>query len=388
MIASPTTAFTHTPRPIVPSPNRSSRTRHLRTTASFPHLRPPRVDDATSRITPATTALRHAQRQSRPRQSSNRTGRQPLPDTWLDTFAKAVLGSRVSSPNATRRNSPRKSSGFANRRNANNTAGGSTNSNSWGRKSGSLPGRNSSVNLRGGGRAIHSSNRAADKLLARSHSSGSAIVSTSKTRVVCRSSSTGRHNYGGGGYGSDSSRGGTRTPILSPARERDPLWGDAGSSPPVPPLPATYAAFSTQIPSMRVTRTKMTIMTNRSSVTDDEWDYEYADDEDEPHLSNIFVPVSRQRSIQSLRACLSKHAQGTAALYLHPDGRPIRERVRNPLFRNASYGQFIHRQNSGFEEDEDEVNLRGRISTPWSHKSKNRGGKRGKVIWGWDEDDV
>ena len=236
---------------------------------------------------------------------------------------------------------------------------------------------------------MYSSNRAADKLLARSYSSGSAIVSTSKTRVVCRSSSTSRHNYGGGGYGSDSSRGGTRTPILSPARERDPLWGDAGSSPPVPPLPATYAAFSTQIPPMRVTRTKMTVMTNRSSVTDDEWDYEDGDDEDEPHLSNIFVPVSRQQSIQSLRACLDRHAQGTAALYLNPEGRPIRERVRNPLFRNASHGQFIHRQNSGFEEDEDEVDLRGRIGTPWSQKSKNRGGKlRGKVVWGWNEDDV
>lgn len=385
MIASPT-ASTRTHRPIVHAPNRSSRTRpHLRTTASSPHLRLPRVDGAAPRITPATTALRQAQRQSRSRQSSNRTARLPLPDTWLDTFAKAVLGSRASSPNATRRNSPRKSSSLANRRNAINTAGSSIIGNSWGRKGGSLPGRNSSVNLRGGGRAMYSSNRAADKLLARSHSSGSAIVSTSKTRVVCRSSSTGRHNYGGG-YGSDSSRGGTRTPILSPARERDPLWGDVGSSPPVPPLPAAYAGFSMPIPSMRVTRTKMT---NRSSVTDDEWDYEYGDDEDEPHLSNIFVPVSRQQSIQSLRACLDKHAQGATASYLRPDGRTIRERVRSPLFRNASYGQVIHRQNSGFEEDEDEVDLRRRIGTPWSQKSKNGRGKlRGKVIWGWDEDDV
>ena len=387
MIASPTTAPTHTVRSIVPSPIRSSRTRpHLRTTASSPHLRPPRADGDASRITPATAALRQAQvRQSRNRQPPNGGNRLPLPDTWLDTFAKAVLGSRTSSPNATRRNSPRKSSSLANRK---NTAGGSTNSNSWGRKGGSLPGRNLNVNLRGGGRAMCSSNRATDKLLARSHSSGSAIVSTSKTRVVCRSSSTGRHHYNGGGYGSDSSRGGTRTPILSPARERDPLWGDAGSSPPVPPLPASYAAFSTQNPSLRVTRTKM-VMTNCSSVTDDEWEYEHDDDEDEPHLSNIFVPVSRQRSIRSLRACLDKHAQGTAASYLNPGRRPVHARVRSPLFRNASYGQVNHRQNSGFEEDEDEVDLRGRVGTPWSQKSKNREGRlRGRVVWGWDEDDV
>jgi len=378
VIASPTTASTHTVRPIVPSPSRSSRTYpHLRTTASSPHLRS---------FTPATAALQQAQvRQSSTRQPSDGRSRLPIPNTWLDTFAKAVLGSRASSPHATRRNSPRKGSSLANRRNASNTAGSSTDS--WGRKGGSLTGRNSNVNLRGGSRALCASNRAADKLLARSHSSGSAIVSTSKARVVCRSSSTGRHNRSGGGYGSDSSRGGTRTPILSPARDGDPLWGDAGSSPPVPPLPATYAAFSTQIPSMRMTRTKM-IMTNRSSVTDDEW-YEYDDDEDEPHLSNIFTPVSRQRSIRSLRACLDKHAQGTAALYPNPRARPMRALVRSPLFRNASYGQFVHQQNSGFGENEGEVSPRRRVGNTWSQNSKNREGRlRGRVVWGWDEDDA
>jgi hypothetical protein len=129
-------------------------------------------------------------------------------------------------------------------------------------------------------------------------------------------------------------------------------------------------------------------MTNRSSVTDDEW-YEYDDDEDEPHLSNIFVPVSRQRSIQSLRACLDKHAQGTAALHLNPRVRPMRGLVRSELFRNASYGQLIHRKNSVFEEDEDEVDPRGRVGTPWSPNSNNREGRsRGRVVWGWDEDDV
>lgn len=371
MIASPTTASTHTVRPIVPSPSRSSRTYpKLRTTASSPHLRS---------FTPATAALQQAQvRQSSTRQPPDGRSRLPIPNTWLDTFAKAVLGSRASSPHASRRNSPRKGSSIANRR---NTAGTTS---SWGRKGGSLPGRNLNVNLRGGSRALYASNRAADKLLARSRSSGSAIVSTSKTRVVCRSSSTGRRNYSGGGYGSDSSRGGTRTPILSPAREGDPLWGDTGSSPPVPPLSATYAAFSTQIPSVRVTRTKM-IMTNRSSVTDDEW-YEYDDDDDEPHLSNIFVPVSRQRSIRSLRACLEKHAQGTAASHLNPRGRPMHGLARSPLFRNASYGQFIHQKNSGFEEDEGEVDPRGRIGT---QNSKNREGRpRGRVVWGWGEDDA
>jgi hypothetical protein len=191
VIASSTTASTQTVRPIVPSPSRSSRTYpQLRTTASSPHLRP---------FTPATAALRQAQvRQSSTRQPPAGRSRLPIPDTWLDTFAKAVLGSRAPSPHATRRNSPRKGPSLANRRNASNTAGGSTNN--WGRKGGSLPGRNSNVNLRGGSRALYASNRAADKLLARSHSSGSAIVSTSKTRVVCRSSSTGRRNHGGGGY--------------------------------------------------------------------------------------------------------------------------------------------------------------------------------------------
>jgi hypothetical protein len=372
--------------PVVPSPSRSYRARlQLRTTASVPYLRSPDADSPASCITPA--ARQQAQvRQSRTRQPPNGRSRLPLPDTWLDTFAKVVLGS---SPNANRRNSPRKSSGLANRRNASgtiNTAGRSTNSNSWGRKGGSLPGRNSNVNLGRGGRAMASSNRAAAKLLARSHSSGSPIVSTSKTRVVCRSSSTGRHHHGGVEDGSGPSRGGRRTPILSPAREGDPLWGDAGSLPlhPAPPLPAPYNAFSARIPSVRMTRTKM-VMTSRSSVTDDEWEYGYDDDEDEPHLSNIFVPVSRQRSIRSLRACLDKHAQGT----VNPRGRPIRERVRSPLFRNASYGQSIHRQNSGLKEDEDEVDLRGRVGTPWSQNSKNREGRlRGRVVWGWDEDDA
>lgn len=129
-------------------------------------------------------------------------------------------------------------------------------------------------------------------------------------------------------------------------------------------------------------------MSNRNIVTDDEWEYEYDDDEDEPHLSNLVAPISRQRSIQSLRACLDKHAQGTAALYLNPQGRPIREQLPNPLFRNASYGQYIHRKSSGFEEDEDEVDLRGRVGTPWSQGSKKREGRRGRVVWGWDEDDA
>ena len=372
MTASPTTTSTHTVRPIVPSPSRSSRTySQLRTTASSPHLRS---------FTAATAALQQAQvRQSSTRQPPDGRSRLPIPDTWLDTFAKAVLGSRASNPHATRRNSPRKGS-HANHRN--NTTGSSTNS--WGRKGGSLPGRNSNVNLRGVSRALHTSSRAADKLLARSHSSGSAIVSTSKTRVVCRSSSTGRRNYRAVGYGSDSSRSGTRTPILSPAREGDPLWGDTGSSPPVPPLSATYAAFSTQISSDRVMRTRM-IMTNRGSVTDDEW-YEHDDDDDEPHLSNIFVPVSRHRSIRSLRACLDKHAQGTAASHLNPRARPMHGSVRSQLFRNASFGHFIHRQN---EEDEGEVDSRGRVGTSWSQNNKNREGRlRGRVAWGWDEDDA
>lgn len=375
MIGSIRTTSTHTVRPIVPSPSRSSRTYpQLRTTASSPHLRS---------FTPATMALRQAQiRQSSTRQPPDGRSRLPIPDTWLDTFAKALLGSN---PHATRRNSTRKGSSLANHKNASNTAGSSTNS--WGRKGGSLPGRNSNVNSRGGSRALYTSNRAADRLLARSHSSGSAIVSTSKTRVVCRSSSTGRRKYRAGGYGSDSSRSGTRTPILSPAREGDPLWGDTGSSPPVPPLSATYAAFSTQIPSVRVTRTRM-IMTNRGSVTDDEW-YEHDDDDDEPHLSNIFVPVSRQRSIRSLRACLDKHAQGTAALHLNPRDRPMHGLVRSPLFRNASHGHFIHRQNSRLEEHEGEVDSRRRVDTPWSQNSKNREGRgRGRVVWGWDEDDA
>ena len=128
-------------------------------------------------------------------------------------------------------------------------------------------------------------------------------------------------------------------------------------------------------------------MTNRSSVTDDEW-YEEDDDEDEPHLSNIFAPVSRQRSIQSLRACLDKHARGTSALHPNPQGRPMHVSGRSLLFRNASYGQFIHQKNSGFEEDEGEVDPRGVVGIPWSQSSKNREGRsRGRVVWGWGEDD-